>query len=270
MGELIKPNFGAANEKNDSADNKERIKKLNEKDNHYEYSEYDLAKAEDGIRKYLVSKGIPGNSLDEVADRFSDVTLEKLEANKEREIDPLTGLRNKKAYEEQLPQLLSMEQRSGKNCSLLMIDFDHFKQVNDSFGHPAGDMALKKMAAIIRDQVRSSDIVYRFGGEEFVVFLPDTVSETAQELAERIRSAVKNHEIGIVDEKGEEISLNKTVSIGVVGTDQLAEWDGYSERDAKDFLDKMTKFSDLAMYASKTGGRNKVTLYGENLKKIAA
>jgi diguanylate cyclase (GGDEF)-like protein len=251
-----------------SMEKRERMDKLKERDNRYEDSIYDLAKAEDEFRKDLAVEGISGKAADKLADKFSDETLGKIEANKERWMDLLTGLRNKNAYKEEIPQLLSMEKRKDRDCSFLMIDLDHFKNVNDSFGHLVGDKVLKKMANLIKDQVRASDIVYRFGGEEFIVFLSDTASLMAQELAERIRTAVKNYSLDIINEKGENIKLNKTLSIGVVGTDQLKDWNKYSEKDATEFLDKMTKFADIAVYAAKTGGRDRVTPYSENLEKI--
>lgn len=261
------------NEKNDkdqsldSTEKRGRVDKLKKRDNHYEDSVYDLAKAEDEFRKDLAAEGIGGKTADKLADKFSDETLGKIEANKERWMDLLTGLRNRNAYEEEIPQLLSMEKRKNQNCSFLMIDLDHFKNVNDSFGHLFGDKVLKKIADLIKDQVRASDIVYRFGGEEFVVFLSDTASTDAQELAERIRAAVKNYSLDIINEKEENIRLNKTLSIGVVGTDQLKDWDKYGEKNAKEFLNNMIKFADIAVYAAKAGGRNQVVPYSENLEK---
>jgi diguanylate cyclase (GGDEF)-like protein len=120
------------------------------------------------------------------------------------------------------------------------------------------------MADLINNQVRDSDIVYRFGGEEFIVFLPNTTSLTAQVLAEKIRETVQNNVMEIVDEKEEKIHLNKTVSIGVVGTNQLREWDEYKEGDADKFLDKLVGLADSAVFASKAGGRNRVTAYHED------
>jgi diguanylate cyclase (GGDEF)-like protein len=267
MGEQMGVNFGVKESVNSDKNNKEkrdRVDKLRDKDNHYEDSVYDLARTENEFRNDLSLEGISGKAVDKLADKFSDEALRRMKADKERWMDSLTGLRNKNAFKEELPQLLSMEKRTKQNCSVLMIDFDHFKEVNDSLGHLAGDNALKIMADLINNQVRDSDIVYRFGGEEFIVFLPNTTSLTAQVLAEKIRETVQNNVMEIVDEKEEKIHLNKTVSIGVVGTNQLREWDEYKEGDADKFLDKLVGLADSAVFASKAGGRNRVTAYHED------
>lgn len=261
-------NIEVKNEKKEPEEKRNRVNKLKAKDNSYEDTVYDLAKTEDEFRKDLATEGVNRESIDKLSNKFSDETLSKMEANKERWVDLLTGLRNKNAYKEEIPQLFSMEKRRKNDCSLLMIDFDHFRNVNESFGHLVGDEALKKIASLIKDQVRSADIVYRFGGEEFIIFLSDTASLVAQELAERIRATIKSHTFEIVNEEGEQIRLNKTVSIGVVGTDQLEDWNNYNEKSAGDFLKKITEFADRAVYASKAGGRDKTTLYSETLEKI--
>lgn len=267
MKEQIDKNSETGSKENKIMEKRRRADKLGERDSLYEDSIYDLAKVEDKFRKDLAAEGVGGKATDKLADKFSDETLGKMEASRERWIDVLTGLRNKNAYKEEIPQLLSMEKREKKDCSFLMIDFDHFKDVNDSFGHLAGDEVLKKMADIIKGQVRASDIVYRFGGEEFIVFLPDTHSLMAQELAERIRVTVKNSILEVINKKREKVRLNKTVSIGVVGIDQLGGWEEYGKSGAGDFLEKIIKAADTAVYVSKTEGRDRVTLYSENLEK---
>lgn len=251
----------------DSTEKRERVDRLTETDNSYEDSVYDLAEVEHAFREDLKNEGIAGKTVDRLADKFSDETLRRMEADKERWIDSLTGLRSKNAYREEVPQLLSMEKRSKNNCALLMIDFDHFKEVNDKFGHLAGDQILKKIADLIRNQVRVSDVVYRFGGEEFVIFLPNTNSSSAQDLAEKIRKVVRNSNLEIVGEKEEKIILNRTLSIGVVGTDQLSSWDKEDEKNMANVLEEMATRADSAVYASKEGGRDRVTLYRENLEK---
>ncbi|EKE11097.1 MAG: diguanylate cyclase [uncultured bacterium] len=244
-----------------------RVDKLKETDNHYEDSIYDLATYEDEIRKDLIKEGIKKESLNRLANKFSDAKLGETEANKARWIDVLTGLRNRNAYKEEMPQLFNMEKRMGKDCSILMIDFDHFKKVNDDHGHLAGDETLRKITDLIRKTLRSSDIVFRYGGEEFTVFLLDATSLMAKEVAEKVRAAVEFQDFEITGKNGEKIILNKTVSIGVVGTDQLEDWSTYSESGAKEFLDEMTDRADRAAYASKEEGRNRVTLYSDKLKK---
>ena len=170
---------------------RKRVTALSEHDNKYTDSVYDLAKTEDSYRDDLREEGVTNpESMARLADRFSDETLKAMEADQEKWMDKMTGLRNKNAYAEEAPQLLSMEKREGQDCSFLMIDFDHFKMVNDGYGHVAGDQALKRMADIINQKVRSSDIVYRFGGEEFLVLLPATTSEGARHIADEIRQEI--------------------------------------------------------------------------------
>jgi diguanylate cyclase (GGDEF)-like protein len=240
---------------------RERIADLQRKDNSYDDSAYDIAKAEDAYREKLSKAGVSKKDANDLADNFSDEVLNRIEATKEKWTDNLTGLRNKNAYIEEAPQMLSMEKRQKNDSSFLVIDFDHFREVNNNFGHLAGDEALQKIAAIIKKEARNSDIVYRFGGEEFMVFLPDTPSSLAKSLAERIRAAVENAVIEVTNEKGQEVELKRTISIGCIGTDQLEEWKTYKDSDAKKFLEKMIKFADAAVYESKNSGRNRVTLY---------
>jgi diguanylate cyclase (GGDEF)-like protein len=194
--------------------------------------------------------------------------LREIEAEKRKWTDDLTGLRNKNAYNEEVPQLLSIEKRESNDCSLLVIDFDYFKRVNDEYGHDVGDLVLKKMAEILKEAVRSSDVVYRFGGEEFVIFLPATIASRAVDVAEKIRAKMEKSKILTTDVNGKKITLkDRTISIGCVGTDQLKEWDDYNftkDKDKdKEFLNRMFKAADLSVNTSKEEGRNRVTLYGE-------
>lgn len=243
---------------------RQRVDKLKETDNDYEDSIHKMADKEDKFREVLKNKDIGREAANEIANIYSEEVLEKIEAYKERWIDNLTGLRNKNALKEEVPQLLSMGKRQNNGASFLMVDFDYFKKVNDELGHPAGDQALKKIVEIIKSQVRSADMVYRFGGEEFAIFLSNTASAQAAELAERIRAAVEQTGIELVDDKGQKINLNKTVSIGCVGTDQLEEWSRYTEPEAKNFLELIIKDADQALYEAKQTGRNRVMVHGEN------
>ncbi|MDX9913545.1 MAG: GGDEF domain-containing protein [Candidatus Moranbacteria bacterium] len=247
---------------------REEVDKLKADSKRYEDLVYDLALIEDGYRKELKSDGISGERLEYLADKISDEVLERIKAKEAKWVDEMTGLRNKNAYKEELPQMLEMERRMGEDCSILMIDFDHFKRVNDIYGHLVGDEVLKKMANLIKSSLRASDIVYRYGGEEFVAFLPNTKSiVAAQDVAEKVRATIESHVLEVMQENGENIKLKNTISIGVVGTDQLDELNGNENKNIQKLLEEMTNFADKAVYLSKKEGRNRVTLYEDGIDK---
>jgi diguanylate cyclase (GGDEF)-like protein len=161
--------------------------------------------------------------------------------------DPLTGLYNRRHLDERLAGELAAAQRHGRPVSVLMIDVDHFKSVNDAHGHLAGDEALKMVTFVLRGAVRREDILARYGGEEFVVIARETSLEGARALAERIRGAVERshcawqgHDLGVT------VSIGVTVSVG------LTEFvPGRSERD-------VLVAADRALYLAKQAGRNRV------------
>ena len=154
-------------------------------------------------------------------------------------IDPLTGIGNRRRLDAELPAAL----RSEGDVALVMVDLDHFKAINDTHGHPAGDKLLQGVAGVIRDTIRPGDSVYRFGGEEFCVVLRDTSasSEEAVDVAERIRAAVaeRSYDVGIG------APLRMTASLGVATATDL---------DADAILSR----ADAALYDAKHGGRNQV------------
>lgn len=157
--------------------------------------------------------------------------------------DPLTGLANRRHLVEQYAHEASRAQRSGKAMSLLIIDLDHFKAVNDRYGHLAGDACLKCVTAVIESCLRNSDIAARLGGEEFIVLLPETEERGARIVAEKLLSSVAATEIQLHDE-----GLHITVSIGIA-TAQPAEMDDF---------DRIISIADTAMYEAKKQGRNTV------------
>jgi diguanylate cyclase (GGDEF)-like protein len=161
--------------------------------------------------------------------------------------DPLTGLYNRRHFDERLSSELAGAQRHGRPVSILMIDVDHFKTVNDEHGHLAGDETLKMVAFVLRGAVRKEDVLARYGGEEFVVIARETLLEGARVLAERIRRAVERSHCAW---QGRDLGV--TVSIGVtvsVGLNQFVE--GRSERE-------LLEAADRALYLAKQGGRNRV------------
>ncbi len=153
--------------------------------------------------------------------------------------DPLTGLRNRRAFEDELERELPRSERAGSPLSLLIVDVDHFKDFNDAFGHPAGDEALRTVAQLLRDNARRSDSVARIGGEEFAVILPESDVEGALALAERFRLAV---------ELAPWARRPITVSIGVATL-------GLGVTRPMDLI----RDADRALYHSKDRGRNVVT-----------
>ena len=156
--------------------------------------------------------------------------------------DPMTGLNNRRFLEEYIDTLVANADRRGVGLTIMMLDLDHFKMVNDTYGHDAGDDVIKSLAKVLRQTVRAADMVIRFGGEEFLVVLVDTVEKPADDVAEKIRATVEELEVKTAGTK-----LKKTISIG------LAEY----PKDSDTFW-QTVKFADVALYQAKEQGRNRV------------
>ncbi|MBQ0743445.1 MAG: GGDEF domain-containing protein [Pseudomonas sp.] len=169
-------------------------------------------------------------------------------------IDPLTGLFNRRAFEESAIRMLVAGQRNGRPVSLLLMDLDHFKAINDDHGHKAGDGVLVKFAKHLVDHTRVPDLICRFGGEEFVVLLPDTSQEQARTLAERIRAEWEK--VAIQSSRGD---FRATVSIG------LAE----ATLDERENLYDLADRADQALYAAKQQGRNRILSWERGLRLAA-
>ncbi|HEX5063836.1 MAG TPA: diguanylate cyclase [Kofleriaceae bacterium] len=160
--------------------------------------------------------------------------------------DGLTGLYNHRHLHERLSLEVERSQRSGLPLSLLMLDVDHFKQFNDTFGHPAGDEVLRQLARVLNDTRRANDVVARYGGEEFAVILVDTAKFTAAKVAERVRERIAAHDFSDAAQRAGKIS----VSIGVATfPDDGVDAEG------------LVRSADTALYAAKRAGRNRVVLY---------
>jgi two-component system, cell cycle response regulator len=156
--------------------------------------------------------------------------------------DELTGLYNRRYLDAHLDELIERVHQDGISAAVLMFDIDHFKQVNDAHGHAAGDDVLRELAVRTVNSVRSVDLVARWGGEEFVVVMPETDLAIASAVAERLRAAVAREPF-TVKEEGKNLPV--TISIGVTAA---------TERD--DDRDKILKRADAALYTAKTRGRN--------------
>jgi diguanylate cyclase (GGDEF)-like protein len=156
--------------------------------------------------------------------------------------DPLTGIANRRYLDQRLEHEVQRNHRYGDFFSIIMTDLDHFKQINDKYGHNTGDAVLVQFAKILNDNVRASDFVARFGGEEFVILLPDTDKKGAVELAERIRQ-------DIAEQAFQDVQQSVTASFGV--TTVVHAQNGVA----------VLKKVDEALYSSKAQGRNRVTFY---------
>jgi len=159
--------------------------------------------------------------------------------------DGLTGLLNLRGFQYRLSETFDRVNRHPEPCALLMIDIDHFKKVNDTFGHPAGDAVIRKVSGILTKLVRKVDIVARYGGEEFVILLVKTDAVRALQMAERIRKAVEATSVLCEGRK-----ITTTVSIGISG-----------QPEDTTRREEIVSYSDRALYASKQEGRNRTTLY---------
>lgn len=194
---------------------------------------------------------------------FQDITVRKQRESKlqtQADKDPLTMTWNRRYFSKYVPQKIKETLKKSKNFSLLMIDADHFKNINDTFGHKNGDKVLIAIAQTCKHSLREDDIVARFGGEEFIIFLNDTDNSSAEKVAERLRKNIE--EAVVYDDEEREIQF--TVSIGYVSSEKTAS------------LEMLLRQADDAMYLAKNMGRNRICAYDEqkikelNLKKESA
>jgi diguanylate cyclase (GGDEF)-like protein len=177
-----------------------------------------------------------------VADRLREQRLALSEAERRAQTDPLTGVLNRRSLVERLDAACMRARARGLPIALLFIDLDHFKQINDSYGHAAGDACLGAIIVPIQAELRQSDVIGRWGGEEFVVILSSADIAAAHPIAERIRNRVAEIR---VDGFGAPIKL--TCSIGVATSDTLGVWGEH-----------LIAQADAAVYAAKRSGRNRV------------
>lgn len=162
--------------------------------------------------------------------------------------DGLTGLLNRKTWEQELEQEFLRYKRHKHTCSLMIFDIDHFKRVNDGFGHPAGDEVIRQTAQILTETIREIDVSGRYGGEEYVVILPDTDSQGAMILAERVRKKIEENRIHY---EGNDIDY--TISIGIAElTDDIPNRTHWIDR------------ADQCLYKAKESGRNNCQAYDKS------
>jgi diguanylate cyclase (GGDEF)-like protein len=163
--------------------------------------------------------------------------------------DALTGVYNRRYMDRRLAEEIARARRQGYSLSCIYIDVDHFKQVNDTYGHQAGDDVLREVAARIKAELRMSDALGRFGGEEFVALLIDADLESASLVAQRIRASMAGQSFLLGDGQGLEV----TVSIGVAALDGVDR-----EQAVEEVASALVARADQALYEAKQQGRNRV------------
>jgi two-component system cell cycle response regulator len=176
--------------------------------------------------------------------RFSDKLRDSVQHTIEMAItDALTGLHNRRYLERHLATLVDQAVKRGKQVSVLMLDVDHFKAVNDTYGHDAGDAVLREFSQRVKESVRGVDLVARYGGEEFVIAMPDTDAGLAYFVGERVRDRIASEPFVV----GNGVSVAVTISVGIA-----------SVKAPDDTPASLLRRADGALYGAKRGGRNRV------------
>ena len=155
--------------------------------------------------------------------------------------DPLTKLYNRNIMDEEIPLIISEAESIGQPVCAILMDIDHFKQINDTYGHPFGDEILRQFAQLLKHAFRQRDVIIRYGGDEFIIFLPGAELSQAKVIAERLLNTVHTN-IKLPD------SSNATISIGI------AQWQN------EDDISSLLARADNALYLAKRGGRDRVIL----------
>jgi len=213
---------------------------------------------QEGAVGYLPKGSLSQKKLSNIIDVALDkwTRLQQARADKEKlerlaNFDSLTGLYNRRAVLDKLDELINLANRYKEDFSLSMLDIDNFKKVNDRYGHLTGDEVLEKIAVLIRRNTRETDIVGRYGGEEFIIILPKTNLSSAWVVAERLRNIIEKAELK--DSAGNAFTI--TVSQGLVGWER--------DEDAASLISR----ADEALYKAKEKGRNRVQiLLGPSLR----
>jgi diguanylate cyclase len=192
----------------------------------------DLQQALDSLKQRLVATRNEADQLRGELDRVREEVL----------LDGLTALVNRRGFDERIAALTS----SAKSLSLVMVDIDHFKRINDTYGHVFGDRVLRAVADVIKSTVKGRDVVARYGGEEFAVLLPETPVEGARNVAQQLCEQVERTRI-------KRLSTSETIGAITVSA-------GVTAYKAGEGISEFIQRADTALYASKEGGRNRVTI----------
>ncbi len=221
--------------------------------NAYEQSIFDIKDAVLSLPiSLLLFIGVFGikSALSEI--RKENSALEKLNAT-----DSLTLALTKKETYVRLKREISRGQRSSHPLAFLMIDIDHFKRINDQYGHMVGDTVLKNLSLFCQLKLRDIDVFGRFGGEEFLVACPETDAKAALEVAERLREAIAKESFAMVD--GQKVTLTVSIGISIFDPQQV-------HHDSLDVaMDQYIDYSDKAMYCAKNAGRNQVKIFDKEM-----
>lgn len=201
-----------------------------------EHAQQDLPQADDDAAGYLQA----------IIDKLCDLSLK----------DPLTGLSNRRYFQTVLNREIEVVARSGEPALLLMLDIDHFKKVNDTYGHPAGDAVLQAVGKTLVGCVRPMDTVARFGGEEFVIILPSCQGAYGHQVAERIREAVGALSVPVAPG----VNLKVTISIG----------GAFAPRWVRSTPELWIDRADIELYRAKSEGRNRVWIEMQPILAVSA
>lgn len=186
--------------------------------------------------------------------KIKKMTFDLIKANEQlKELankDYLTGLYNRRFFEELFIRELALAKRYERPISVILVDIDYFKKVNDTYGHKAGDTVLKGIAKLFLENLRGVDIVCRYGGEEFAIFLPETDKENAFIVAEKLRESIGKYSF-------EEVDVDLRVKI----TGGISE----HRKEVSEDINKIISMADEALYLGKNSGRNKIVIYDKNL-----
>jgi len=200
------------------------------------------------------AQALPAPGADTDATQYLQTIIDKLSELSLK--DPLTGLSNRRYFQNVLAREIEMVARSGEPALLLMLDIDHFKHVNDTHGHPAGDTVLQTIAKTLAACVRPMDTVARFGGEEFVVILPSCQGHYGQQVAERIRESVSALTIPVATGS----TLKVTISIG----------GAYAPRWVRSTAELWLERADSELYRAKAEGRDRVCIEPQAILAVSA
>lgn len=177
----------------------------------------------------------------ELIKESTSVLMEQKEDSERRAImDQLTGCFNRRYFETRMDEELSLAKRFRNKMCMIMFDIDHFKKVNDTYGHQAGDTVLMEVSAVAKGCLRGEDYLCRYGGEEFAIIMPETSVDEAHEVAERMRKLIEEHAF-----YGGNQLINVTISLGIAGYPEHAI-----------IKEKLIEKADAALYAAKNSGRN--------------
>lgn len=193
----------------------------------------------------------------EIMRDFAQLVIDELELRLQANTDSLTGAMSRRSFATEAAREIALAQRDGTDLSCALIDIDHFKSINDNYGHSVGDLVLQRVVATCKSELRAPDYMGRLGGEEFAVMLPGASRDLALEVAERIRKAVAAMVIDVSAGK-----IDVTVSIGLAARTAV-----------ENSIELLLESADIAVYKAKSGGRNQTVCFvrtGEIMTSNAA